>query len=224
MGTLNYSVRILEKEPLTHDVIRFVLERPEHFEFSAGQAIELTINQKAFITDAAPFTLTGLNSDNNLEIIFKVYPSHNGMTLGMSKLNKGDQLFIGDAWDSFKYRSAGIFMAGGTGITPFIAILRQLNAVNKLGGNKLLFANKTAKDIFLREELTTLLGSNFINILSREDKDHNSYGRIDQRFLKDCIYDINQSFYLCGPGSFSMDIRSHLINLGVDESSIISEY
>ena len=85
----------------------------------------------------------------------------NGMTLGISKLMEGDQLMIGDAWDSYKNLGPGMFIAGGTGVTPCVALLRQLNIENRLADSKLLFANKTEKDIFLFEELSLMLGQKF---------------------------------------------------------------
>ncbi|GJM31415.1 MAG: hypothetical protein DHS20C18_04160 [Saprospiraceae bacterium] len=224
MGTLNHTVKILEKEQLTHNVLRFVMERPDGFEFAAGQAIELTLDPPASGIDPAPFTLTGLNTADSLEIMFKVYPTHHGMTLGMSKLNKGNSVQISDAWDSFQYQSEGVFIAGGTGITPFIALIRQLNAKRQLNGNQLIFANKKEEDIFLKTELSSLLGNHFVNILSEEKNVQYYKGRINADFLKDHITNFDQSFYLCGPGNFSIDIKAHLLKLGAKENSIITEY
>lgn len=224
MSQLRYTIKILETEQLTHDVIRLLLERPEGFRFSAGQAIELTINQPKFVTDAAPFTLTGLPTQDTLEIIFKVYPAHRGMTLGLSKLRRGDILLIGDAWNSFSYQSPGVFIAGGSGITSFVALLRQLKATHQLNGNQLIFANKTTQDIFLQEELSDFLGDKFINILSEERTHQHYYGRINAGFLKNHITNFNRSFYLCGPDRFSLDIKDHLLHLGAKESALVTEY
>jgi ferredoxin-NADP reductase len=53
-----------------------------------------------------------------------------------------------------EYKGEGVFIAGGAGVTPFIAILRQLQAENKIANNKLIFTNKTANDIILKKNLT----------------------------------------------------------------------
>ena len=58
---------------------------------------------------------------------------------------------ITPAWDSFKYKKPSLFIAGGTGITPFIAIIRDLVNKNIDSNNiDLLWANKTHEDIFLK--------------------------------------------------------------------------
>ena len=224
MGNWKYKVKILKKEWLTHDVMRLELERPKNFEFTAGQAIELTIDEKKYRDDAAPFTLTGHSSESFLELILKVYPEHNGITLGLSMLNRGDTLLIGDAWDSFQFKEPGIFIAGGTGVTPFVAILRDLESNEGINNQILLFANKTEKDVFLSEEFREMEGLKFVSILSQENVVGHCFGRIGKAFLEKQISDYNQMFYLCGPGSFSVDIKKYLTEMGVEGGKIVSEY
>lgn len=221
---MQYSVKIIEKGWLTHNVLCLRLERPPNYSFYAGQAIEVSLENPRFQGENAPFTLTGLSSKKYLELILKVYAEHNGMTLEISKLLEGNQIIIGDAWDSYKNLGPGMFIAGGTGVTPCVALLRQLNVENRLAYSKLLFANKTEKDILLFEELNLMLGQNFINILSREKKDNFLYGHINPEILKDQISRPNQPFYICGPGDFAEQIRDQLLELGIDKDMINISY
>ncbi|WDR00201.1 hypothetical protein PSC71_05305 [Devosia sp. J2-20] len=39
---------------------------------------------------------------------------------------------MGDAWGTIQYQEPGTFIAGGAGVTPFIAILRDLQAKDTL--------------------------------------------------------------------------------------------
>lgn len=221
---MQHTVKIIEKSWITHDVICLRLEKPLNYSFYAGQAIEVSLENPRFQGENAPFTLTGLSSEKYLELIFKVYAEHEGMTLEISKLMEGDQLMIGDAWDSYKNLGPGMFIAGGTGITPCVALLRQLNVENRLSDSKLLFANKTEKDILLFEELCQMLGQNFINILSREKKNNFLYGHINPEILKNQISRPNQPFYICGPGNFDEQIRDQLLELGIDKDMINISY
>lgn len=217
---MEHIVNIIQKSWLTHDVLHLRLSRPGTFTFTAGQAIEATIDDDRFKGKMNPFTLTGLNTDEYLELIFKVYADHNGMTLAISKLQEGNSLVITDPWDTFKYSGPGVFIAGGTGITPFLAILRQLNAEGRVTGSKLLFSNKTEKDVFLYDELSQMLGTDFINILTREKKSHYIFGRINQEFLKKHITNYNQPFYACGPDPFAEQIRDMLVEIGINKDRI----
>lgn len=219
-----HSVKILQKQYLSHNVICFALERPTSYTFTAGQALELNIEETKFENNAAPFTLSGLTDSATLEIIFRVYPDHKGMTLALSRLSEGDKLLISDAWDSFSYATEGVFIAGGTGITPFLSIMRNLNIAGQLEGNRLIFANKNLDDLFLKKELDEMLGNKVTYVFSRPPEGSIYRKRINKEFLKQNITNFNQSFYLCGPGSFSEDIATALEELGVKKESIHTEY
>lgn len=221
---MNHLVKIIQKDWLTHDVIRLELEKPESFIFIAGQAIEATVDKPGFKGDMAPFTLTGLASDGFLELILKVYSDHKGMTLAISELNVGDSLIISDAWDSYPNKGPGTFIAGGTGITPFIAILRQLNAEERINSSRLFFYNKTEKDVFLYDELHQILGERLVNILTRERKEGFLYGRIDKDFIKSHFNDYRLPVYICGPDNFAEQIRDMLVEGNIEKALINISY
>ncbi|MFN2336832.1 MAG: hypothetical protein ABR560_07660, partial [Bacteroidales bacterium] len=93
------------------------------------------------------------------------------------------------------YKGAGVFIAGGAGITPFIAIFRHLRNEGALAGNKLIFANKTRADIILETELQEMLGEAFINILSDETDSEYASGFIDAEFLRSNLSPDDKNFY-----------------------------
>jgi len=214
------SARIIQKSWLTHDVICLRLEKPPFYSYKAGQAIEVTLDFPRFYGDQAPFTLTSLNSDDYLELIIKVYPDHKGITLALSHLREGDKIVIGDPWDSYRNLRPGIFIAGGTGITSFISFLRQLKGTENLSKTLLFFINKTEQDIFLYEEFSQILGHNYANVLTRENKENFLFGPVDLDFLRKHIYDFHRHFYVCGPGGFSEQIKDQLVTIGADPDMV----
>ena len=211
-----FSVKIIQKSWLTPNVLCLALEKPPFYSYRIGQAIEVTLDFPQFYGDQAPFTLTSLSSDDYLELIIKVYPAHKGITLAMSNLRVGDKLMIGEPWDSYMNLGPGIFIAGGTGITSFVSFLRQLKGARNLAETHLFFVNKTEQDIFLSVELSTLLGKNYVNVLTREFKENFLFGHVDQVFLRKHIPDIHTPFYICGPGGFSEQIKNQLVTMGAD--------
>ena len=181
---MNHKIIIRKIENLTHDVLHLITDKPEGFTFTPGQATELAIDKDGLRDEKRPFTFTSLPDDNELEFTIKMYPSHEGVTDELAHLNVGDSFLMGDAWGAIKYQGEGTFIAGGAGITPFIAILKDLNRKNKLSGHKLIFANKTEKDIIYKNNLKTWLGQNFHTILSKEKTEAHPHGRIDKDFLQ----------------------------------------
>lgn len=219
-----YDTKIIHKEWITHDVVRLLLEKPKWYEYTIGQAIELSIDSVESFKHFAPFTLTSANEDNYLEIIVKVYRERKRLTMWLSELNFNSRIMISDAWDSYEYKGEGIFIAAGSGITPFMPMIRNLSKTHKIGSNSLIYANKKEEDIIMRKELTELLGTNFTNVLSREIVDSCVYGRIDKEFLGAKITDSDQFFYVCGPESFNDGIKEYLLDLGVNEDKIQVAY
>lgn len=221
MGT--HAVRVKSIEKLTHDVLRIVTEKPSNYQFKPGQATDVAINKQDWKSKKRPFTFTGLPAEDHLEFTIKTYPQHKGVTNELLNLKTNDELIIEEPWGSINYKGEGVFIAGGSGVTPFISIFRQLHSQNKIGANKLIFANKTKADIINAEEFESILGKNFINILSDEKSDKYAHGFITEELLKITITDMDKYVYLCGPPAMMKAIESQLTNLNVKKDRIIKE-
>jgi len=220
---MEYVVKIISTKNITHNVKQFVVEKPEGFKFTPGQATDLTINQKAWKDKKNPFTFTSLNSYENLQFTIKIYPgSKDGVTRHLNTLKPGDELIISDAWGAIEYKSPGYFIAGGAGITPFIAILRQLYKDGEIGNNILFFSNKTDKDIILGEELKTMLGNNCI-FTTTQQKGGGDHRKINKAFLEKEVDDFKKHFYLCGPDPMVKHLTGVLKELGAKADSVVFE-
>ncbi|SMO46379.1 FAD-binding oxidoreductase [Solitalea koreensis] len=218
-----HIVKILEADYINYNVKRFIVEKPKNYSFIPGQATMVSINLDGWRDREAPFTFTSINEWPFLQFIIKIYNDHDGITKELGKLNSGNELIIRDPWGTIQYKKPGVFLAGGAGITPFIAIFRELYKEQALSGNQLYFSNKTADDIFLYEELTRLLGDNYHNVLTRENVVGFMENKIDRRFLIENIRNFGQDFYVCGPPSFVHDVSEALISLGANLETITFE-
>lgn len=216
-------VKIKSIRHATHDVLQIVTEKPNGINFVPGQATEVFIDKKGWEKEGRPFTFTSLPNANHLEFHIKTYPSRKGVTNELLSLKAGDDLILNDIFGAIAYKGEGIFIAGGAGITPFISILRDLKAKNKLGKNKLIFANKTKSDIILEEEFREILGKNFINILSDEKTKEYAHGQVTEDFIKDNCLSLKSYFYLCGPPPMMDAVVKQLANLKVAEDHIVKE-
>jgi len=219
MNTL--EIKTIEK--ITPDVLQIRTNKPKGLEFKPGQATELFIKKENWEEQGRPFTFTSLPDDSDLEFVIKTYTSHDGVTDKLLDLKVGDELLQNEIFGNIYFRGEGTFIAGGAGLTPLIAILRdrQRNGGNET--NKLIFANKTSKDIILKDELREMLSDRFINILSDEKTEEFAYGHIDESFLKQHIINLNQKFYVCGPDPMIESVVSDLKALGVEDENIIME-
>jgi ferredoxin-NADP reductase len=217
------SVRILSVAPVTHNVHRYRLEKPRGYHFEPGQATELSIDAEGFREKKNPFTFTALNDEDFLEFTIKSYFDHDGVTKRLWDLKAGDRLLLRDVWGTITYKGPGVFLAGGAGVTPFIAILRQLAKDGKLAGHRLIVSNRTESDIILREEFEGMEGLDHDWVIT-DDPDTKLYrGRIDEDFLSHKITDFSQSFYVCGPDKMVADLRATLGKLGANVDVVTFE-
>ncbi len=217
------KAKIIGIEQVTHDVKKFTVEKPKGFVYEPGQACELAIDQPGWTDEARPFTMTSLKAWDMLEFIIKAYPEHDGVTKKLHELDTGDFLLVHNAFGTIQYKGPGVFIAGGAGITPFIAMFRQLQADSKLEGNMLIFANKTSKDIILREELIDVFGQGLVLVLSKEDAEGYEHGRIDGSMIKKHVRDFSQHFYVCGPPAMNDAVLKVLRELGARPDSLVFE-
>jgi len=221
-----YAVKILKVEKVTHNVKRFVVEKPKGYKFLPGQATEVAINLPGWEEKKRPFTFTSLNSDKFLEFTIKgyplkEYPNHTGVTEKLHQLKAGDEILIDEPWDTISYKGKGVFIAGGAGITPFIAIFKSLEKKNELKGNTLIFSNKTSRDVILKPQLEKWFDKkSLILTLTKEHKKGFAEGRIDRKFLEKKIKNFKQNFYICGPKEMKNDISKVLEELDVKPQSI----
>ena len=227
---MSHTLKIISTENVTHDVRKIRLEKPEGYSYEPGQATEVAINKDGWKEEFRPFTFTSLTGEDHLEFVIKIYPDHSGLTEQIGKLKEGDELIIKDPWGAITYKGEGVFLAGGAGVTPFIAILRDLHKKGKLEGNKLIFSNKTTKDVILGEEFRKILGDGFTSVITSEKQDRSqaekhefTEGHINRDFLKKHIDDFSQSFYVCGPEPFNEAMIGHLKDLGASPDALVFE-
>ena len=219
----SHIVKIKTIKQVTHDVKSFRIEKPAGYVFTPGQATEVAVNKEGRKEERRPFTFTSLNNEPTLEFTIKRYADHNGVTNQIHQLVPGDELILHDVWGAIEYKGPGYFIAGGAGITPFIAILRMLHKENKIADNILFFSNKTAADIIYEDELNRILGRNARFTLTREKKEGYENGTINRAFLESRISDFSKHFYVCGPDKMIQDINAALEALGAKPDLLVFE-
>ena len=220
---MDYHVTLLMSEFVTHDVKRFIVSRPDDFQFTPGQGVELAIDTPEWRKEGRPFTPTSLAGDRVIEFTIKAYPQHKGVTQALHTLKSGASLLMSKPFGTIRYRGVGTFIAGGAGITPFIAILRELSATNALAYHQLIFANKTPADVICEKELRANLEDRCHLITTASTAAGYEQRRIDATYLKETVADNKQNFYLCGPPGFMKSVTESLKRFGADPQTLVFE-
>ncbi len=214
-------LKIISNQYITHNVKRIVLEKPKDFSYTPGQSGLISVNVPGWEDKAKPYTFTSLQHWDFVELIVKIYDEHEGVSAQMGKLKAGDELLLHKISGTIQYKGPGIFIAGGTGIAPFIAIFRALFESGNLRNLALLYSNKTKDDIILHDELSRILGPAYKNVFTKEGVIGFRERRIDRKYLLETIGDFDARFYVCGPKEFTEEICEALVSLGANPEYLV---
>lgn len=220
---MDHTVKLLMSQFVTHDVKHFIVSKPAGFSVVPGQGVELAINRPGLREQGRPFTPTGLAEDGVLEFTIKAYPAHAGVTQALHQLAPGAELLMSEPFGTIRYQGPGVFIAGGAGITPFLAILRDLARKGEAERQTLIFSNKTPRDVICEKELRHVLGERCMLTCTGATAPGYEHRRVDRAFLEEKITDFTQRFYVCGPPPFMEAVNGALADLGARAESLVFE-
>jgi ferredoxin-NADP reductase len=122
-------------------------------------------------------------------------------------------------------------IAGGSGITPLMSMLRHRERMTKPAPALLIYSSRRLEDVIFRDEINAMADRNprlrAVHALTRESPpDWDGHrGRVDKSLLAANCFPPAQkpAIYLCGPTGFVESIASSLVELGFDPLSIRTE-
>lgn len=184
------------------------------FNFKAGQYVFLRFGHKK---EPHPFSIAGCDKENNvIRFIIKELGDYTKDLKNSIKVS--DIVLIEGPYGTFTFETdkQQIWIAGGIGITPFIARLEYLAAEDKKVDNVDFFYSSRGENPFKEiEELSQKTGVRFHYIDTSKD------GRLSFDKIKDAIKDItNVTLWYCGPEKFGEEIQESAKNNGISSKQI----
>jgi len=220
---MSHELTLREIRKATHDTHHLIFDRPEGFDFIPGQAIEMTLQKDGWTDEGRPFTPISLPGEKTLEFIIKSYPSHDGVTEQVAKMEPGDKVKIEGPFGDMRDKGPGVFIAGGAGITPIIALLRKrLADEGDLAGSTLVFSNKTEADIIWRDELSAMPGLTVAFSVTEGKGGTVPHQKLNRDYLRQFI-EPGSLCYLCGPPPMMDAVQAELDALGVDPGDLVAD-
>lgn len=224
MAFVGQIIEIIQETP---DVKTFRLERPADFSFIPGQfAIVSFVDRIDLPTEGKPLTFSSSPTEDQIDITVKEVGT---FTKALLTLEVGDKLNIdGPRGRSLNFEKNTkediVFLAGGSGITPFMSILRYAVAKRLPNQFTLFFGNQAEKDIIYRNELdemNKLPNIDVINVICDDENWQGVCGFIDiEKVLKQVIEPEKKIWYICGPPSMNKAMHDIMARLRIDESHI----
>ncbi|UGV40882.1 xylene monooxygenase [Methanococcoides orientis] len=227
---MEFEALITEIIQQTHDVKSFRLERPEGFDYKAGQYFFVSIPVNGQI-QRKPFTISSSPTEKGFLEFTKKLTGHE-FSDELDAMNVGDVVVINGPYGRFTFEGEFekiALISGGIGITPMISICRYCNDTRSDTDIIILSSNKKAEDIAFRDELEEMNNKNanlkVVHTLTRAEDDWpGCKGRICDTIIMDYIPDfMDRVLYVCGPPAMMKATEELLLNMNVPKEQIKKE-
>lgn len=217
-------VMVVATKTLSHDTKMYTLNidpsyPEEHFPyFRPGQYVSVSMNiRKNRIS--RPYAIVSSPAEA-LKGIMRIAVKKTGgimSTYFFNSVHKGDKFTISGACGNFYYEPLRdtkdvLFVAGGSGITPFISMAHDFKDTKADVRLTILYGSKTKEDILFYDELETLKSKNckVIHVLSDEKLDGFHHGFIDRVLLERYIGGRDVTVFASGSENMYAFLRKEL--------------
>jgi ferredoxin-NADP reductase len=191
--------------------------------FDPGMFVMVTCNDSTTgekITRA--YSIASLPDSDTLELYISMV--HGKFTSKLETAKEGDIYYVTGPYGQFRFSPKQdrkvLFIAGGTGIAPFMSMLKQIKGLNTGNDIVLLYSVKYPNEIIRRAELeqlgTELALRTVITVTRPQEGDgwDGETGHIDSEMIKRAVPDLpERSSYLCGPLGFVKAVKDSLVAL-----------
>jgi cytochrome-b5 reductase len=234
---------LVDKRPVTHNtsIYRFQLPDPDMcLGLHIGQhiVIRAMLNGSFVQRNYTPISMD--NQKGHFDLLIKTYPNGN-ISKYVDEMKLGEFIEVSGPRGRYSYtankKTQLCMIAGGTGITPMLQIIRHILAdPNDNTDLYLIFGNVTVRDILLKEELDRLADENPKRLKIHYTVDHDpskENAKVSWNggvgFITEAV--IKQNFppphpdiqvLICGPPPMVSSVSNACISIGYKASDSLS--
>jgi len=192
----------------------YVLGFKKHCSYKAGQVLHLTLNSSI---DPRIYSICSGENEQEIKILYK-YVSTGTLTPKLKLLLPGDTVLVSHASGSFTFnQKKGVCIATGTGIAPFISMLRS--GITNLS---IIHGARYIDELYFKDELLKLGEQNYMACITSEKINGIFKGRVTD-YIHTIELNASLDYYLCGSAEMVVDVRDILIAKKVPFQNIYAE-
>ena len=230
-----YNVKLLKKELVAAETMAFTFQKPEGFDFRAGQFCDITLfdppetdaegNIRGFSLVAAPFEDDVIVATRMRDTAFKRV---------LKDLPLGTVVELDAAYGSFTLHKTlttpAVFIIGGIGITPVRSMIAQATHDRVAQDITLFHVNRTAAQAPFAADFESLARENdrftFVPVMTQAAPTEwfGERGHVTTQMLAKYVPDLAAPiYYMSGPAAMVMASRELLLASGANEDNIRTE-
>lgn len=243
LGWRNF--KIAKKVAESDEITSFYLEPSDGGDlpkYEAGQYISVRVLvDELGLKQPRQYTLSTSPQDNYLRISVKREDQKGDLVPGwvsntLHGLEIGSEIEVSAPTGNFfliDSQKRNVFISGGVGLTPMIAMLNQLvtldmpqpvTFIHACRSKQVHAMHKHIQDLEAKyPRLSTFTAYEFPHANDKLGEDYDAAGRLDLGSMDTALLPINADYYLCGPMPFMAEQHKALIARGIPASNIHSE-
>jgi ferredoxin-NADP reductase len=228
-------LRLIERiaETPTTCTLRFERTEGPLPPFRPGQYVSLSLVVRGVAT-TRPYSISSAPGAAHLDLTLKLKPDGFASPYLFSGVERGWEVEASGPAGSFVYeplcdRGELVFLAGGSGVTPFMSMLRHFARAGFPTRVCLLYGSRRADDVIFGEELERLreLHAEFeyLSVISEPVEGHRGpTGFLDPELVARTVGEVaTKTFLVCGPEAMVTHVAAGLLTLDVPRHKIRRE-
>ena len=215
------ELKVIEVEHYTDKLFRIQTERPRSFRFTAGEFVMIGLEDapnRAYSITSGPY-------DDYIEF-YSIKVQDGPLTSKLQHVKVGDTIKVGEKptgtliLANLTLGGDLIMMASGTGIAPFISLLREPETYDLFENITVTWTTRLHAEQDCYRDFLKEMPIEYISTVTQEPAE--LHGRI-QKFMADDTVKIDnpaeQRIMLCGSIDFNNDLKEHFNSLGFSEGN-----
>ena len=218
------NLRVTEVEHYTDRLFRIKTERPRTFRFTAGEFTMIGMGDNDIMR---AYSITSGPYDEYLEF-YSIKVPNGPLTSRLQNIKVGDEIEVG-AKPTGTLTLANLELGGnlyllatGTGIAPFISLLRDPATYELFDYIRVLWSVREQAELLAYDEFLRDLDIEYLPIVTQDPEWPFERKRIttlmDEGLLINDMPELNKVM-ICGSMSFNNDVKDLLIPLGWEEGT-----
>jgi len=217
------NLQVIEVQHYTDKLFRIRTERPRSYRFTAGEFIMISTLDPE--TPNRAYSITSGPYDDYLEF-YSIKVQDGPLTSKLQHVKVGDEILVSDKptgtliLANLELGGHLVMMASGTGIAPFISLLREPETYDLFENITVTWTTRTHAEQDCYRDFLNEMPIEYISTVTQEPAE--LQGRI-QKFMADGTVKIDNPEYqrimLCGSMDFNNDLKEHFTALGFSEGN-----
>ena len=215
------DLEVIEVQHYTEKLFRIRTERPRSYRFTAGEFVMIGLEgapSRAYSITSGPY-------DDYIEF-YSIKVQDGPLTSKLQHVQVGDTILVGEKptgtliLANLELGGHLVMMASGTGIAPFISLLREPETYDLFENITVTWTTRLHAEQDCYRDFLNEMPIEYISTVTQEPAE--LQGRI-QKFFSDGTVKIDnpaeQRIMLCGSVAFNNDLKEHFNSLGFNEGN-----